>query len=104
MPALALLIANVVVGIAQFFASYVGKRIALALAVIGVLVAAGLAVTATFRGIIDGLGSLSPGFATVAWSLFPCNVPDLLSLGVTARVALWVYRWQADTIQMKLGV
>ena len=52
---------------------------------------------------INAISSVAPPYLSQAASLFiPDNLPALISLQITARVARWVYEWNVKVLQWRL--
>lgn len=100
-PWLATTIIGVLGGIVSFFATYIGKRIA----IIVVVIAACLILVGVFLSVINGImdGLIPAGISGSGWTLFvPDGLGTILSLWLTAKIAFWLYSWNVKIATLRI--
>jgi len=100
-PWLASTLLGVLGGIASFFATYIGKRIAIIL----VVIAACLILVGVFFAAIGAVmdNYIAPGISGTGFGLFiPDGLATIMSLWLTAKVAFWLYSWNVKIATMKI--
>ena len=103
MPLLAALFGGLFVGIVEFFAKFVTKRVAITLVAIGVLAA----ITATFYAAINaaiaGVTVVTPSSVQIGASwIMPTNANECLAAIIAGHVARWFYYQQVWILRVKL--
>ncbi len=96
-------IVALIVGIMEFMA----RRIVRRLAVIALVVSGLAGFLIVFVNVVDGLiGQLSaitpPHFDMAVSMVVPANLVLCVTLLITGRIARWVYEWNAKIIQFRL--
>jgi len=101
-PWLATTLLGVLGGIVTFFATYIGKRIAIIL----VVVAACLILVGIFFAAMEALLAGLMWSSMVGGTGFHLFIPDglhtILSLWLTAKIAFWLYSWNIRIATMKI--
>jgi len=100
-PWLATTVLGALGGIVSFFATYIGKRIAIIL----VVIAACLILVALFLSTLNAVfeNYLAPGVSGTGFGLFiPDGLATIISLWLTAKIAFWLYSWNVKIATMKI--
>lgn len=91
--------------IAAFFAKFVTRRFAVAIAVTTVMIAMTATVFAVIHGLIAGMAvAISNQYLLMGiTALMPDNLEICISVYFSARVTLWAYNLNKDLMYMYLG-
>ena len=101
-PWLASTVLGVLGGIVSFFATYIGKRIALMIIVIAAcLVLVGI-FFAALESLIAGISWSSLAGGTGFHLFIPTGFSSILSLWLTAKIAFWLYSWNVKIATLKI--
>lgn len=103
MPLLATLLGNLFVSIASFFATYIGKKAAIAMTAIATLatLTSGMyaALALLLNGISAGLPAIS-GASIGFWVAAPDNLPACISAILSVDTTIALYRWSMRNVSL----
>ena len=103
MPYLATLIGSLFAGLVTWLGKYLTRRMALTAAVIVILFGMITTFWTAINLMIGGISLHTPQYLNQALSMvMPDNVPTLISILITARVARWAYEWNVKILQWRL--
>lgn len=101
MPLLGALLTSLFVGLAEFFAKWVTRKVAAAAAGIAVFAALSTAVYLLLAGLVATIVVSLPGSAAIAtgiWIALPDNAGACVSAALTADAAIAVYRMNVTNV------
>lgn len=102
-PWLAAVLGAAFYALIKFLVGYVGRRLAVALAAVALVLALTAALFAGMMASIASLNHFTPPPIQQAFSLIvPMNLPLVFSVVLSARILRWVYEWNIKIIQWKL--
>lgn len=101
LPWLASVLGSLFTAIVAWLAVYVTKRIAIAIAIIAALTVLTVAFVAIIEAAVGAFTYTFPIAANFGF-LLPGDLPVLIAAYATARVAYWVYSWNARIVQLRL--
>lgn len=103
MPILAGLLSNLFVSIASFLATFIGKKLAIAMTAIATLstltVGMYAALALLLNGISAGLPSI-PGISMGFWVAAPDNLPACISAILSVDTTIALYRWSVRNVSL----
>lgn len=103
MPLLAGLFLNLFGGLAGYFGAWVSKKLAFALAAVGVFTAITIALYALLSGLLNGLAALMPNWPGMEWAIYmavPSNLPAVVAAVIAADSAVALYRWNVENLKI----
>lgn len=105
MGALAGFIGSIFSGFIGWLTAYLGKRLAVTLAVVAAFTAATATFWAAAEALVAGLVvSVPPDIVTVASWVVPPNLSVCIGAMLTARLMRFTYDWNTRVLQFKLNI
>lgn len=102
-PALASFFASIFTALIGFFATYLGKRLALVAAAIVAVAGAFTVFYTAVLALIAGLAVPYPIVGNAVYCFLPSNTQACISAVITAYVLRWVYEWKIRVIQYQFN-
>jgi hypothetical protein len=104
MPLLGALVTSLFGGIATFFAGFIAKKAAFALAAVATFAALTVAFVAAIQAVAAGITVAFPESSPIILSLIWVVLPDNAALCVTACIgadtAVALYRWNSENVRL----
>lgn len=103
LPWLAGAVSGMFFALMSFFSKYLMKRIAVVMAVLGVIVALTTAFFVAIQAVVAVVApSVPPGISTALGWFLPSQTPTLMGVLFACRILRWTYEWHVKVVQWKL--
>lgn len=106
MPILGQLLTSLFLGIAEFFAKFIGRRVAAAAAALAVFAGLTTALFVLLGAIVSGLVLALPSgsaFSIGVWLMIPDNAAACVAACISADAAVAIYRVNVLNVKFALG-
>lgn len=103
MPLLAGWLLTLFSGLAGWFGAWVSKKIAFALAAVGVFSAATVALYGVLSALLNGITATLPTWPGMEWAIYmavPPNAPAVVAAVISADAAVALYRWNMENLRL----